>query len=89
MNALRALFGWLADSYIARRILLIFPTLIGILLINFIIVQVAPGGPVDQAIARITGQGVAVTQTIAGAGRPRRHGPGRTQQLRVLARHRP
>ena len=66
MNAMRQVARWLADSYIARRILLILPTLVGILLINFIIVQVAPGGPVDQAIARVTGESVAVTNTIAG-----------------------
>ena len=76
MNALRSLYGWLTGSYIARRILLIFPTLIGIMLINFAIVQVAPGGPVDQAIARVTGEGVAVTQTIGGAGGPVDTDPG-------------
>ena len=75
-TAVRALFGWVASSYIARRILLIFPTLIGIMLINFIIVQVAPGGPVDQAIARITGESVAVTQSIGGASGPVDTDPG-------------
>ncbi|MBF3198278.1 microcin ABC transporter permease, partial [Pseudomonas aeruginosa] len=35
-------------SYILRRLLLIVPTLFGILLINFIIIQAAPGGPVEQ-----------------------------------------
>ena len=53
--------------YIARRLLLIVPTLIGIVTINFFIVQLAPGGPVDQMIARLTGQDVAVTARIAGA----------------------
>ncbi|HCF3235234.1 TPA: microcin ABC transporter permease, partial [Pseudomonas aeruginosa] len=38
-------------SYILRRLLLIVPTLFGILLINFIIIQAAPGGPVEQMIA--------------------------------------
>lgn len=38
-------------AYIIRRLLLIIPTLFGILLINFIIIQAAPGGPVEQAIA--------------------------------------
>jgi microcin C transport system permease protein len=41
--------------YILRRLLLIIPTLLGILLINFVIVQAAPGGPVEQTIARIQG----------------------------------
>ena len=53
--------------YIARRLLLIFPTLIGIITINFFIVQLAPGGPVDQMIAQLTGQDVAATSRIAGA----------------------
>jgi microcin C transport system permease protein len=42
-------------AYILRRLLLIIPTLFGILLINFLIIQAAPGGPVDQAIAKMQG----------------------------------
>ena len=53
--------------YIVRRLLLIFPTLIGIITLNFFIVQLAPGGPVDQMIAQLTGQDVAATARIAGA----------------------
>jgi microcin C transport system permease protein len=49
-----------------RRVLLIVPTLVGILLVNFAIIQAAPGGPVDQAIARIQGEGVAATATVGG-----------------------
>lgn len=56
--------------YIARRLLLIFPTLIGIITLNFFIVQLAPGGPVDQMIAQLTGQDVAATARIAGAEQP-------------------
>lgn len=41
--------------YILRRLLLMIPTLLGILLLNFIIVQVAPGGPIDQMLARFQG----------------------------------
>ena len=40
-------------GYLLRRLALILPTLLGILLINFAIVQAAPGGPVEQAIARL------------------------------------
>ncbi len=40
-------------AYILRRLLLIVPTLLGILTVNFLIVQAAPGGPVEQMIARI------------------------------------
>ena len=43
------------NSYILRRLLLIIPTLLGIMTINFFIVQVAPGGPVEQAIAKYQG----------------------------------
>ncbi|MGQ7242913.1 microcin C ABC transporter permease YejB [Salinicola sp. V024] len=42
-------------SYIVRRLLLMIPTLLGILLLNFIIVQAAPGGPIDQMMARFEG----------------------------------
>ena len=42
-------------GYILRRLLLIIPTLFGILLINFAITQAAPGGPVEQAIAKAQG----------------------------------
>jgi microcin C transport system permease protein len=48
-------------SYLLRRLLLIIPTLWAIITINFFIVQIAPGGPVDQAIAAIQlGHGVGV-----------------------------
>ena len=39
-------------AYIFRRLLLIIPTLFGILLINFAVIQVVPGGPVEQMIAK-------------------------------------
>ncbi|MCX4024804.1 microcin C ABC transporter permease YejB [Endozoicomonas sp. SM1973] len=42
-------------DYILRRLLLIIPTLLGIMVINFIIIQAAPGGPVEQMIARLQG----------------------------------
>ncbi|MEP3651310.1 MAG: microcin C ABC transporter permease YejB [Alloalcanivorax venustensis] len=43
--------------YILKRLLLIVPTLLGILLLNFVIVQAAPGGPVEKAIAQLQGIG--------------------------------
>ncbi len=46
-------------GYLLRRLLLIIPTLLFILLVNFFIVQAAPGGPVEQAIARLQGIGGA------------------------------
>ena len=54
-------------AYILRRILLIFPTLFGILLINFIIVQFAPGGPVERAIAQIRGHDTDASARISGS----------------------
>ena len=53
-------------AYIVRRLLLVFPTLFGIMVINFAIVQVAPGGPVERIIAEITGSGVEATARIGG-----------------------
>jgi len=44
------------------------PTLFGIMLINFIIIQTAPGGPVEQAIAQITGEGADITGRITQSG---------------------
>ena len=42
-------------AYFVRRLLLIIPTLLGIMIINFAVVQILPGGPVEQAIAHLTG----------------------------------
>ncbi|MHA1108857.1 MAG: microcin ABC transporter permease, partial [Alphaproteobacteria bacterium] len=55
-------------AYIVRRLLLIIPTLIGIMVINFFIVQLAPGGPVEQIIAQLTGTDVGATARIGGTG---------------------
>jgi microcin C transport system permease protein len=54
-------------AYMLRRSLLIVPTLFGILLINFLIIQAAPGGPVEQMIAKLEGFEGA-TSRIAGGG---------------------
>jgi microcin C transport system permease protein len=55
-------------AYILRRLLLIIPTLFAIMLINFLIIQVTPGGPVEQIIANLTGQGAAITERVARGG---------------------
>ena len=55
-------------SYIIRRLLLIIPTLIGILLINFVIIQFAPGGPVEQVIAQISGHASGANARLSGGG---------------------
>ena len=44
-------------AYIIRRILFMIPTMFGIMLVAFVVVQFAPGGPVEQVIAKLTGQG--------------------------------
>ena len=54
-------------NYILRRIGLIIPTLIGIMLINFAMVQFVPGGPIEQIIANLEGQG-DVFETVGGGG---------------------
>ena len=55
-------------AYIIRRLFLMVPTLLGIMLINFAVIQFAPGGPVEQMIARITGTDVGATERIGGSG---------------------
>ena len=55
-------------AYIVRRMLLVFPTLLGIMLINFVVIQAAPGGPVEQMIAQIKGTAVSATARVTGGG---------------------
>ncbi len=52
--------------YILRRLLLMIPTLLGIMIINFIIVQAAPGGPVEQTIAQMQGLDVSASARFGG-----------------------
>ncbi|MBS1303067.1 microcin ABC transporter permease, partial [Loktanella sp. SALINAS62] len=44
-------------AYILRRLLLVIPTLLGIMIINFALIQFVPGGPIEQIIARMEGGG--------------------------------
>ena len=55
-------------NYIIKRLFLIIPTLFGILAVNFIIIQAAPGGPVEKAIAQIKGTEVSVTERFTSSG---------------------
>ncbi len=55
-------------AYIIRRLLLIIPTLVGIMVINFAIIQFAPGGPIEQIVAQLTGTDVGATARIGGTG---------------------
>src|SRR5919112_5062607 len=54
-------------GYIARRIFLMFPTLLGILFVSFIVVQFAPGGPVERVIAQLSGADTGATSRISGS----------------------
>ena len=54
-------------AYILRRLALIIPTLLGIMIINFALVQFVPGGPIEQIIAQVQGQG-DVFEGFAGGG---------------------
>ena len=53
-------------AYIVRRLLLIVPTLFGIMLVNFVIIQAAPGGPVELTLARIKGTAGEATARVGG-----------------------
>lgn len=55
-------------TYLFKRLLLVIPTLFGILLLNFMIIQAAPGGPVDQMIAKLRGNATEATARFSGAG---------------------
>ena len=54
-------------SYIIRRFLLMFPTLIGIVTITFLIIQFVPGGPVDQMKSLLRGHSTAMSEAGGGA----------------------
>lgn len=55
-------------AYILRRLLLIIPTLLGIMILNFCLVQIAPGGPVEQMIAKLQGQDTGALDRVSGGG---------------------
>jgi len=74
-------------SYIFRRLLLMLPTLLGVLLLTFVVIQFVPGGPVEQMVAQLQGRdsgGEGATQ--AGAGYRGRQGvdPERIEEIRRL-----
>ncbi len=55
-------------AYILRRLLLMIPTLVGILAISFVVVQFAPGGPVERVIAQLQGSDVTASSRLGGGG---------------------
>jgi len=54
-------------AYIIRRLLLMIPTIFGVMLVSFTVIQFAPGGPVERIIAQIQGMDVSATARIGGA----------------------
>jgi microcin C transport system permease protein len=54
-------------AYIVRRILFMIPTLLGIMFVSFVVVQFAPGGPVERVIAQLTGSDTSAAGRISGS----------------------
>jgi microcin C transport system permease protein len=75
-------------AYIIRRLLLIIPTLFGIMLLNFVIVQAAPGGPVELMIARIKGTAIAPTARVGGSTGGETGGARPDQGIEVSSKYR-
>ncbi len=55
-------------AYAIRRVLFMIPTLFGIMVLNFVVINLAPGGPIDQLLSQLSGQGVGVTARLTGEG---------------------
>ncbi len=55
-------------AYIVRRLALLVPTLFVIMLVNFVVLQFLPGGPVEQIIAELTGEGSLITERVTRTG---------------------
>ncbi len=55
-------------AYILRRLLLLIPTLLGVMVLNFVIINAAPGGPIEQVLARVKGTQVRATARFSGGG---------------------
>jgi len=78
-------------GYLLRRLLLIIPTLLGIMVLNFLIIQLAPGGPIEQIIAKVQGTAVDATSRFTGAtGETAQNNPQHfnQQQAAVTSRYR-
>ena len=54
-------------AYIVRRLLFMIPTLFGIMLVSFVVVQFAPGGPIERIIAQLSGADTGASSRIAGS----------------------
>ena len=67
-------------AYIIRRLLLMIPTLFGIMVLNFLIVQAAPGGPIEQIVAKLQGNAVEATARVSGSAGGEAAAPGQTMR---------
>jgi microcin C transport system permease protein len=77
------------SAYITRRILLMIPTLLGILFVAFVVVQFAPGGPVERVIAQLSGADTGGGSRISGGGGDLRPvGPGSAAAGAVSSKYR-
>jgi microcin C transport system permease protein len=75
-------------GYLLRRLLLVIPTLLGIITINFAVIQFAPGGPVEQMIAEMRGQGDTMQRlTNSGGGEVSSSGGSHYRGARGLDPH--
>ena len=54
-------------AYILRRLLLMIPTIFGIMLVSFTVIQFAPGGPVERVISQLSGRDTGATSRISGS----------------------
>ena len=54
-------------AYLIRRLLFMIPTMFGIMLVSFVVVQFAPGGPVEKVIAQLTGRDTGATSRVSGS----------------------
>ncbi|HYC03932.1 MAG TPA: microcin C ABC transporter permease YejB [Azospirillaceae bacterium] len=71
-------------AYAARRLLLLIPTLVLILAVNFLLVQLAPGGPIERLAAELEGEAVDATARVGGAGASVQADPGAYRGARGL-----
>ena len=60
-------------AYILRRLLLMIPTLLGIMIINFVLVQFLPGGPIEHILSQLEEESSATDRITGGGDRGRRH----------------
>jgi microcin C transport system permease protein len=54
-------------AYIIRRLLFMIPTIFGIMLVSFVVVQFAPGGPIERIVAQLSGNDTGATSRISGS----------------------